>query len=101
LPLLEALNAKHDTTVKIILINLDFVDKLDKVNAFINRKNMKSEVLLLDEIDYNSWIDKVDEGWEGAIPATLIINQKTGQRKFVDRELKEGDLEKVILELKR
>jgi thiol-disulfide isomerase/thioredoxin len=101
LPLFEALNAKNDPLVKVVLINLDFVDKLDQVNAFINRKNIKSEVLLLDEIDYNSWIDRVDKSWGGAIPATLFINQKTGQRKFVDKELKEGDLETVILELKK
>jgi len=95
------INAQNDPLVKVTLINLDFVDKLATVNAFINRKSMKSEVLLLDEIDYDSWIDKVDKSWGGAIPATLFINHKTGQRKFVDRELKEGDLERVILELKK
>jgi hypothetical protein len=26
----------------------------------------------------------------------LFINQQTGQRKFIDRELKDGELEKVI-----
>jgi hypothetical protein len=52
--------------------------------------------LLLDEIDYNSWIDQVEKSWGGAIPATLFINQKTGQRKFVERELKDGELEEII-----
>jgi hypothetical protein len=61
---------------------------------------MKAEVLLLDEIDYNSWIDKVDKRWGGAIPATLVINQKTGKRKFIDKELAEGQLEELISELK-
>lgn len=100
IPLFEALNAKNDPTIKVTLINLDYVEKLDKVNLFISRKNMKSEVLLLDEIDYNSWIDKVDKRWGGAIPATLVINQKTGQRRFIDRPLAEGDLEKMIFELR-
>lgn len=100
LPLLEKLNAANDPTVKVTLINLDFADKLDKVNAFIARKNMKTDVLLLDEIDYNTWIDKVDKSWGGAIPATLIINPKNGRRKFLDKELQEGDLEKLIAEVK-
>jgi len=100
LPLLEKLNANNDPTVKVTLINLDFADKLDKVNAFIARKNMKTDVLLLDEIDYNTWIDKVDKSWGGAIPATLIINPKNGRRKFLDKELQEGDLEKLIAEVK-
>jgi len=101
LPLFEALNAENDPAIKVTLVNLDYVEKLDKVNMFIHRKNMRSEVLLLDEIDYNAWIDKVDKHWGGAIPATLIINQKTGKRRFVDRELAKGDLERFISELKQ
>ncbi len=100
LPLFEKLNSLNDPTLKITLINLDYADKLDKVNSFINRKNLKSEVLLLDETDYNSWIDKVHKNWGGAIPATLVINQATGKRKFVEKELKDGDLEVLIEELK-
>jgi thiol-disulfide isomerase/thioredoxin len=100
LPLFEGLNTEHYSGVKVTLISLDFADKVENVNAFIERKQLKSDVLLLDEIDYNSWIDKVDKNWGGAIPATLIINPKTGQRKFVDRELKEGDLERIVSELK-
>jgi len=99
LPLLEKLGAKDDLNVKITLINLDYADKVDKVNSFIKRKDLQSEVLLLDEIDYNSWIDKVDKNWSGAIPATLILNPKTGNRKFVEKELQEGELEKLIASL--
>ena len=100
LPLLEKLNAQKDLNAKITLINLDYADKLDKVNEFMVRKNIQSEVLLLDEIDYNSWIDKVDRSWSGAIPATLIINSRTGKRKFLEKQLKEGELENLIAELK-
>ena len=100
LPLLEQLNTQNQLNAKITLINLDYGDKLDKVNAFIERKNIRSEVLLLDEVDYDSWIDKVDKSWSGAIPATLIINPKTGQRRFVEKELKEGELENLIASLK-
>lgn len=100
LPLFEKLNASGNTEIKITLINLDFADKLDRVNAFLKRKDIRSEVLLLDELDYNSWIDKVDKNWGGAIPATLVINPKTGRRKFLEKELKEGDLERILSELK-
>jgi len=101
LPLFEALNAKNDPQIKVTLINLDYADQIEKVDAFIQRKKLKSEVLLLDEIDYNSWIDSVDKSWAGAIPATLFINQKTGKRKFMDKELSESDLQEVILSLKK
>lgn len=99
LPLLEKLNAEGLEKVKITLISLDYADKVDNVNAFITRKNIKSSVLLLDDVDYNSWIDKVEKQWSGAIPATLIINFRTNKRKFLERELKEGELEKLIADL--
>ncbi len=101
LPLLEKANAQSDLGAKITLINLDYADKVDKVNDFIARKNIRSKVLLLDELDYNAWIEKVDKNWTGAIPATLIFDPKTGKRKFVERELKEGELEELIVTLKK
>ena len=99
LPLFEKLNGENKS-IKITLINLDFADKLDKVRSFVDRKKMRAEVLLLDEIDYNQWIDKVDKHWGGAIPATLVINPQNGKRKFIERELEEGELEKLIEEVK-
>jgi len=96
LPLLEKLNSQKNLNVKITLVSLDFSEKINNVNTFIKRKNIQSEVLLLDEIDYNSWIDKVDKQWSGAIPATLIFNPITKQRRFLEKELKEGELETLI-----
>lgn len=101
LPLFEAVHNKGVENIQITLISLDFSDKVSRVDSFIERKKMKLPNYLLDEIDYNAWIDKVDPQWSGAIPATLIINSKTGQRKFIEKELKEGDLEKLIEELQK
>jgi thiol-disulfide isomerase/thioredoxin len=99
LPLFETLQKEQANGVKVTLVSLDFADKVDKVNTFVSRKNIRSEVILLDDIDYNAWIDRVDSSWSGAIPATLLINTKTGHRKFVGKELKEGELEKLVAEL--
>jgi thiol-disulfide isomerase/thioredoxin len=101
LPYFESLNEKASPETRVILINLDFADKVERVKSFVNRKSMKSEIFLLDEIDYNSWIDKVDPSWQGAIPATLIINSRTGHRKFLAKELEEGQLEKLIDEISK
>jgi thiol-disulfide isomerase/thioredoxin len=100
LPLLEIINGRSDLNTKITLVNLDYADKVEKVDEFLARKNIRSRVLLLDEVDYNAWIDKVDKAWTGAIPATLIFNPKTGKRRFVERELKDGELEELIASLK-
>jgi len=100
LPHFQRLEARQYPDVQITLINLDYADQLPKVNAFLAKKKITSKVLLLDEIDYNSWIDRVDPSWGGAIPATLFINPSTGQRKFVDKELSESELDLYIKALK-
>jgi thiol-disulfide isomerase/thioredoxin len=99
IPLFETFQANNKETVVVKLFSLDYADKVDKVNAFVKRKQLKCEVFLLDEIDGNSWIDKVDPTWGGAIPATIIINPKTGHRKFIEKELKDGDLERLVNEI--
>ncbi len=98
MPYFETLNHSSDyQEATVLFISLDFVENLEtKVKKFIKKKNIKSDVFLLDNIDYNSWIDKVDKSWSGAIPATLIIHGKSGKRKFYESEFKKGELEKVV-----
>lgn len=98
LPHFEAVAASRSDAL-FYLISLDFVEKLDRVNTFIEKKGLKSPVFLLDEMDYNEWIDKVDPSWSGAIPATLLINNTTGERKFVESELSEQELINLINDL--
>lgn len=100
LPYFQALHNNMADKVNVTLISLDFADVLnEKVIPFVEKRQIKPEVLLLDEIDYNSWIDRVDPSWSGAIPATLVLNHQTGKRKFIERELKEGEIEQMIKEL--
>ncbi|MBL7863794.1 MAG: TlpA family protein disulfide reductase [Cyclobacteriaceae bacterium] len=100
LPLFEKLNDdRKDVKVRLVSLDLDLDPNVEKVRGFVKRKKIRSEVIILDEKNPNSWIDKVDKDWSGALPATLVINNKTGKRKFVERELHAGDLEKLIAEV--
>ncbi|MGL1888526.1 MAG: TlpA family protein disulfide reductase [Reichenbachiella sp.] len=100
LPQFEALNKKYKSSgLKVVLVSMDFVENLDpKVKKFINKKQLKSTLYLLDEIDYNSFIDKIDPQWSGAIPATIMIDSRNNKRAFFEKEFKEGELEKTYLE---
>lgn len=100
LPQFEKLN-QENKNVKVTLVSLDYDLDPDpaKVNRFIARKKLQSSVVILEEKDPNSWIDKIEKEWNGSIPATLIINAKTGKRKFIEKELQEGDLEKLVAEI--
>ena len=100
LPLLEKLGQERpDVKVTLVSLDLDLDPNPEKVHKFVQRKKLKSDVLILDAGNPNEWIDQVDKRWSGALPATLIVNTKTGKSKFVERELHEGDLEKLISEL--
>lgn len=91
---------QNNSSVNVTLVSLDFADEFhQKVIPFVETKGITADIILLDNIDYNSWIDKVDPSWSGAIPATLVINHQTGKRKFVEKELQEGEIESIIKEL--
>lgn len=100
MPLFEKLDQERDDVkVTFVSMDLDLDPDPAKVYKFVTRKKIQSEVLILDEKNPNSWIDTIDKSWSGALPATIVINGKTGQRKFVEKELHEGDLEKLIAEV--
>lgn len=102
MPLFEKLNAeaRPDVRISLISLDLDLDPDPEKVYKFVSRKKLTSEVLILDEKDPGAWIDKVDKEWSGALPATIVINRRTGKRVFTGRELKAGDLERLIEEVK-
>ena len=100
MPLFEKLHAdRKDVHVRLVSLDMDLDPNPEKIRSFVARKKLQSEVLILDERNPNEWIDKVEKSWSGAIPATLIINNKNGKRKFVERALLEGELEKLIAEV--
>jgi thiol-disulfide isomerase/thioredoxin len=100
MPLFEKLGQERkDVKVTLVSLDLDLDPDPAKVHKFVARKKLQSQVLILDEKDPNSYIEQIEKTWSGALPATIIINSKTGQRKFVERELHEGELEKLIAEV--
>jgi thiol-disulfide isomerase/thioredoxin len=88
LPFFEKLNTtSQGKPVKVILVSMDFPKQLEsKLLPFLQEHNLKAQVIALADMDYNSWIDKVSEKWDGAIPFTLIYNQR-------HREIKLGEMD--------
>ncbi|WP_335966182.1 redoxin domain-containing protein [Galbibacter sp. PAP.153] len=81
--------------VEVILVSLDFPNKVNEILIpFINKKNLISNVILLDDPKQNRWIPKVDENWSGAIPATIIISEN--KRSFYEKSFTFIELEKEI-----
>jgi len=100
MPLFEKLGQdRKDVEVTFVSMDLDLDPDPGKVHKFVARKKIQSKVVILDAKDANTYIDDIEKGWSGALPATIIINGKTGQRKFVEKELHDGELEKLIAEV--
>ena len=93
LPAFEKIASEYSNKkVKILLVSLDFPDKIeDQVIPFIKKNNIQSEVVLLDDADANSWIPKISPQWSGAIPATVIYKNDT--RKFYEQSFTFEELE--------
>lgn len=99
LPQFEALQEKYQSKgLEMILVSFDFVEQLEKANKFASSKGLKSTLYLLDETDYNAFIDKIDPSWSGAIPATLMIDNRNDKRAFFEKEFHEGELETTFID---
>jgi len=85
LPAFEKLKEQYtDKNVEVLLVSLDFPkQKEKKLIPFINKKKIKSKVVLLDDVNEDFWIKEINDKWSGAIPATLIYNANS--RKFYEQ----------------
>ncbi|MEN8225959.1 MAG: TlpA family protein disulfide reductase [Bacteroidota bacterium] len=70
----EEVNADYaGRKVKVVLISLDWSEDLEtKLKPFIKERDIRSQVINLDDPNANRWIPMVDQSWDGAIPATLF-----------------------------
>jgi thiol-disulfide isomerase/thioredoxin len=101
MPLIEKVGQERtDIRITLVSMDLELDENPDKVFKFVERKQLKSDVIILDAPDPNSWIDKIEKEWNGSLPATIVINTKTGKRVFAGKELKEGELESLIESVK-
>ena len=96
LPYFEKLNTEYGSkNVEVLLVSLDFPHLYDsKLKPFIKKKNIRSKVIALDDVDMNTWIPKVDEAWSGSLPATIIYKNK--DRKFFEQSFTFEELEKEV-----
>lgn len=101
LPIFEKVSKEYDTArVEFILISLDFPSQLEtQLIPFLKKNKVSLKVAVMMDVDYNSWIDKVDVLWQGEIPATLIFNNMKKRKHFSPGEVDESGLRRMINDL--
>ncbi|MBC7536777.1 MAG: TlpA family protein disulfide reductase [Ferruginibacter sp.] len=98
---IEAAGKYKSEGVKLFLISLDLPSYYpSKIKTFAAKYQFNTNISWLDETNADYFCPKVDSGWSGSIPATLIVNTKTGYRFFTEGEMKaeifEAELKKAI-----
>jgi len=102
MPYFEQLQTKYQQSpLKVIFLSLDFKSQLEsRVKPLVKKMNFRSEVYLADKKNEQEFIEQISKDWEGAIPATLIVNKNKSIRKFYQQEFTFEELEKTYQSLK-
>ena len=100
LPYFEKITEKYSTDdVEVILVSLDMPKMFEThLLPFVERKELKSNVIVLDDPKQNNWIPKVNENWSGAIPATLVY--RNSKKSFYEKSFEYEELEDIIQQFK-
>jgi len=95
LPYFDQIQQDFKENVEVVLISLDFPSQYEsKLIPFLEKKQLTSKVIVLDDTDMNSWIPKIDSEWDGAIPVTLIYNKD--QRQFYPQSFTYDELSSEV-----
>lgn len=83
--------------VRIFMVSLDFTEDLkDKVIPFLKKNKYTFTAVLLDEIDANYFIPKIENKWTGAIPFTLVLNGSKKYRNYMEDKMTKEELWKLV-----
>lgn len=96
LPIFEKLTERYaDRPVKVVLVSMDFRKQVEtRVAPFVQRNQLKSTVVFMDEKTPDKWIRTVNADWSGVIPATWLIGRNGEQ--FFEKKLKFKELEAAV-----
>ena len=96
LPAFEEIKQKYkDEKFKMLFVSFDFPEDIEKsLIPVIKKFKISSEVIVLDEPDANSWINKVNQDWSGSIPATLVFNSQSSS--FYERSLTFDEIDSIV-----
>lgn len=86
--------------VQVVFVSLDFPSQLAKrVQPFVAKRQFAAPVVLLNAANPNTWIDRINPDWSGAIPATLLVRSSHKVLRFYEREFTFDELHSLVQSL--
>lgn len=86
-----------DQKVKLLLVSLDLPSFYPvKIAAFAKKNKYNTNIVWLNETNADHFCPAIDKKWSGAIPATIIINSKTGFKFFAEDQVSAEDFEGLL-----
>jgi thiol-disulfide isomerase/thioredoxin len=97
---ISSIKEKYKDSIDLVLVSLDIKSYYPKrLTAFVNaRKFNNARVVWLNESNADVFCPRIDSSWSGALPVTLMVDNRKGYRKFYEQQLTPLQLER---ELKR
>jgi thiol-disulfide isomerase/thioredoxin len=83
--------------VSLILVSVDMKSMYPKkLQQFLTKHRFDAPVVWLNETNADYFCPLLDPEWSGSIPATLILNKRTGYRKCYVEVLSKNDFLKAV-----
>jgi thiol-disulfide isomerase/thioredoxin len=97
---ISTINEKYKNEVDLLLVSLDIKTYYpQKIATFAAKRNFDVPIVWLNESNADLFCPKIDSQWSGAIPSTLMVNNKKQYRKFYEQGLTPLQFEKGLKNL--
>ncbi|MEP6749546.1 MAG: TlpA disulfide reductase family protein [Bacteroidota bacterium] len=97
---ISTIKEKYKGDVDLLLVSLDIKSYYPaRIASFVTKKNYDAAIVWLNEPNADVFCPKIDTTWSGAIPSTLMVNNKKHYRKFYEQGLSPLQFDKNLKEL--
>lgn len=97
---MSTIKEKYNGEVELLLVSLDIKEYYPKkIAAFAGQRKFTAPIVWLSERNADIFCPRIDSSWTGAIPSTLMINNKKQYRKFYPQGLTQFQFDKNLKSL--
>lgn len=97
---ISTIKEKYAGDVELLLVSLDIKSYYPaRIASFAGKRNYDVPIVWLSEPNADVFCPKIDPSWSGAIPSTLMVNNKKNYRKFYEVGMSPLQFERNVKQL--